>query len=332
MAGHTMIVAEIGSVHDGSLGNAIRLVETAAECGADAVKFQLHIAEAESTKDAPSPPYFSDEPRFEYFARTGFTPTQWGRISNACERVGVEFVCSPFSVEAVHILDDLGVRRHKIASGEVTNTPLLEAVAASGKPVLLSSGMSSWSELDEAHAVLAAGGGEITTLQCASRYPCPPEQVGLNVLTEMSRRYGGPVGFSDHTAGNEAALAAVVLGASVIEKHLTFSKRMYGSDAPNAAEPEQLAALVRGVRDIEVMLANPVDKDAIGDFAEMKQIFEKSVVARTALEAGTVIAAEHLTTKKPGTGIPPRRLRSLVGRTVARRVEADALVAEQDLA
>jgi len=328
---HVAIVAEIGSVHDGSFGNAVRLVETAAACGADAVKFQLHLPEAESTRDAPSPPYFSAEPRFEYFARTGFSKDQWARIASSCAEAGVEFVCSAFSIEAVAILEDVGVSRHKVASGEVTNLPLLEAMASTGKPVLLSSGMSSWAELDAAVDVLRSG-GPVTVLQCTSQYPCPPERVGLNVIAEMAARYALPVGFSDHTSGNEAAIAAVALGASVVEKHLTFSKRMYGSDAPNAAEPEQMTELCRSIRAVERMLENQVDKDDISPYAEMKRIFEKSIVVLESLEAGTVLTAEMLGCKKPGTGIAPSQLSAIVGRRLARPVAADAVLQEGDLA
>jgi N,N'-diacetyllegionaminate synthase len=167
------IIAEIGSVHDGSFGNAIKLVEAAAACGADTVKFQTHIAEAETLADAPMPSYFTGEPRMAYFRRTGFSPDRWRQLRAACERCGVSFLSSPFSLEAVDLLQDVGVAAYKIPSGEVSNLPLLEKIATTRKPVLLSSGMSNWSELDAAVAALRPG-GPITVLQCSSAYPCPP--------------------------------------------------------------------------------------------------------------------------------------------------------------
>ena len=314
--------------HDGSLGNAIRLAEVAAECGADAIKFQLHDARSETTRDAPSPAYFLHEPRFEYFERTAFTDEQWRTLKQACDRTGIEFLCSAFSLEALARLEQLGTARHKIPSGEVTNLELVRAVAATGKPVLLSSGMSSWAELDEA---VAAAGENVTVLQCTSAYPTPPERVGLNLLAELRERYGKPVGFSDHTLGPYAAFAAVALGASVVEKHFTLSREMYGPDAALAAEPDELEDLVEGIREVETMLASPVDKDDLEPLAGMKQVFEKSVVAVADIPAGAVISAEMLAAKKPGTGIPARRLREVVGRRARRDIAADTVLTEADV-
>jgi sialic acid synthase SpsE len=323
------VIAEAGMNHDGSLGNAIRMAEVAAECGADAVKFQLHDAAAESTRDAPSPPYFSGESRWDYFRRTAFTDEQWATLKEACDRVQIEFVCSAFSVEAVERLEQLAVRRYKIGSGEVTNLELVRRVAATGKPVLLTSGMSSWQELDTA---VEAAGNDVIVLQCTSSYPTPPERVGLNVLEELRERYGKPVGLSDHTIGNYAAFAAVTLGAVVVEKHFTLSKFMYGPDAAFAMEPDELEDLVEGIRDIETMLANPVDKDDLEPVAEMKLVFEKSVVTVAEIPAGAVIAREMVAAKKPGTGIPAARLDEVVGRTARVDLPADTVLTEDALA
>ena len=327
----TFIVAEVGSVHDGSFGNACKLIEAAAGCGADAVKFQTHIAEAETLVDAPAPEYFSSEPRYEYFRRTGFTTDQWRRLREVCNQNRISFISSPFSVEAVDLLEDANVDQFKVASGEVTNLPLLEAIAGIGKPVLLSSGMSSWAELDQAVEVLSSGNAEVTVLQCTSAYPCPEERVGLNVLAEMKERYGRPIGFSDHTPGNAAAVAAVTLGATVIEKHLTFSKLMYGSDARFAAEPAQFTDLVTSIRCVDRMLANEVDKDDTMPFREMKAIFEKSVVSTVAIPRGAVITPDMISTKKPGTGMPAWRYRLVIGSVAARDIHADQLISDADL-
>jgi N,N'-diacetyllegionaminate synthase len=322
------VVAEAGMNHDGSLGLAIRLAEAAAAAGADAVKFQLHDAGAETIRDAPSPPYFAAESRWDYFTRTAFSDEQWAELKRACEAAGIEFLCSAFSEEALQRLERLGVARHKIPSGEVTNLDLVRAVAATGKPVLLSSGMSTWAELD---AAVAVAGDRVTVLQCSSAYPTPPEQVGLNMLEELRRRYGTPVGLSDHTVGAYAALAAVALGADAVEKHFALSRSMYGPDAALALEPEELANLVAGVRSIERMLASPADKDDVSPFAEMKRVFEKSVVAVVDIPAGTVLRRTMLAAKKPGTGVPAHRLGELVGRRARADIASDTVIREADV-
>ncbi|MBI5667985.1 MAG: N-acetylneuraminate synthase family protein [Chloroflexi bacterium] len=326
------IIAEVGSVHDGSFGNALKLIEVAAECKADAVKFQTHIAAAETLRDAPMPPYFKGEPRYEYFERTGFTPDQWQQLKAHSEQNGVKFLSSPFSEAAVELLESVGVDRYKVGSGETTNLPMLERIARTGKPVLLSSGMSSWDELDAAVNTIRRHHDHITVLQCTSEYPCPYEEVGLNIMAEMRARYGLPVGLSDHTLTSYASLAAVVLGASVIEKHLTFSRRMYGSDARHSLEPAEFADLVAGIRAVETMLRCAVDKDQMaGQMREMKQIFEKSVVTLVDIPAGTVITRDMIGIKKPGTGIPARRFEELIGKRAARNIGRDAVLQEEDL-
>jgi N,N'-diacetyllegionaminate synthase len=324
------IIAEIGSVHDGSFGNALRLIDAAAEAGADTVKFQTHIAEAESLPNAPSPGYFSDEPRMDYFRRTGFTPEQWQKLAAHARARKTTFLSSPFSLEAVDLLERVGVEAYKVPSGEVTNIPLLERIAKTGKPTLLSSGMSDWTELDQAVAVLKPA-CELTVLQCSSAYPCAPEQVGLNVIGEMRARYAVPVGFSDHTLGFAAAFAAAALGASVVEKHFTFSRQMYGSDAKNSMEPGDFAVFCRGLHEIWRMNAAPVDKDDVAPYAEMKRIFQKSIVTARALAAGTVLSRDMLAFKKPGDGIPAAGYRAVLGRKLRAALPADRMLSVDDL-
>ncbi len=324
------LIAEIGSVHDGSFGNACRLVEAAAACGADTVKFQTHIAEAETLPDAPNPSYFDGEPRFDYFRRTAFSPDQWRALKAACGKAGVTFLSSPFSLEAVDLLETVGVGAYKIPSGEVSNIPLLEHVAQTGKPVLLSSGMSDWTELDR--AVEALGDvADLTILQCTSMYPCPPEHVGLNVVAEMQTRYDRPVGFSDHTNGTAAAFAAAALGAAVVEKHFTFSRRMYGSDAANAMEPDEFRSMADGLHAIWTMRSHPVDKDDLSPFREMKRVFEKSVVTARAVDAGQVLQYADLAFMKPGDGISAADYRDVIGRRASRPLPAHHRLTEQDL-
>ena len=325
-----MIIAEIGSVHDGSFGNAITLIEAAAAAGADAAKFQTHIAAAETLRNAPMPSYFKGEPRFEYFERTGFSPKQWRELKRACDDNKVVFLSSPFSLEAVDLLEDVGVGSYKIPSGEVSNIPLLEKVRQTGKPVLLSSGMSDWVELDAAMAALK--GAPVTILQCTSAYPCKPEEVGLNVIGEMAARYGVPVGFSDHTMGYAASFAAAAMGATVIEKHFTYSRLMYGSDAKHSMEPEEFRIFCQGLRDIWKMRGHPVDKTDVRAFAEMKRIFEKSIVLQRDMTEGVKLSLADLAFKKPGDGIPAARYGEVVGRTLRRGLAADHKLTWEDLA
>ena len=325
------VIAEIGSVHDGSYGNACKLIELAKSLGADAVKFQTHLADAESLPNAPSPAYFSGEPRMDYFRRTSFTYEQWRRLRKHADQVGITFVSSPFSLEAVDLLESIGLPFYKIPSGEVTNLPLLEKIARTGKPCVVSSGMSTWEELDAAVTALKSGGA-LTVMQCSSAYPCPPERVGLNVLLEMKERYGLPVGLSDHTRGLAAAVAAVSFGATMLEKHLSFSRSMYGSDAPHSMEPLEFKAFVEAIRETSVMFANPVDKSNISDYAEMKRIFEKSLVAALPLPKGTILKMEHLAFKKPGDGIKASNYKNWLGRTIVHDLPVNHKFVMEDFA
>jgi N-acetylneuraminate synthase len=214
----------------------------------------------------------------------------------------------------------------------VTNLPLLDLIASTGKPVLLSSGMSDWRELDAAVNVIVARHRDLTVLQCTSAYPCPYEKVGLNVMLEMRARYGVPVGLSDHTLTNYASFAAVALGATVVEKHFTLSRLMYGSDARHSLEPAEFTDLVTGIRATERMLSATVDKDRLDDVRQMKTTFEKSIVSRCRIPAGTTMTAEMLAIKKPGSGIPPARLGEVLGSKAARTIEADEVLADADVA
>lgn len=326
----TTVIAEIGSTHDGSFGNAVRLIQTAAQVGADAVKLQLHISDAETTPAAPTPPHFSDEERGPYFDRISFTAPQWRDLRSVAADAGLLFFCSPFSIEALEILESIGIDGYKIASGEVTNLPLVERIAQTSMPTFISSGMTNWDELDVAVGTFS-NEAQLTILQCSSLYPCPPQFVGLNVLEEMLERYGRPVGFSDHSIGLAAPLAAISKGATVIEKHLTFSRLMYGSDAPFATEPAELAQLIGEIRALDLMIAAPVDKDLIDPYESVRFAFQKSIVAARDLPSGTRLSAHDLASKKPGLGTPPSKYRDLLGRTLQRSLKRDEVIDQDDL-
>lgn len=312
------IIAEIGSVHDGSFGNAIKAIEAAASSGATSVKFQTHLADEESLPDAPSPSYFSEESRIDYFKRTAFTPNQWSKLAACCIDNNVSFLSSPFSLEAVDLLESVGITSYKIPSGEVSNIPLLEHVSKTSKPVILSSGMSDWSELDSAYAVLSSS--DLTILQCSSLYPCPSTKVGLNILSELKQRYNCNVGFSDHTLGFAAPISAVALGATVIEKHFTFSKLMYGSDAQHSLEPNDFKRLVSDLHEARNIFISPIDKNDISDYVDMKYIFEKSLVSLRSISVGDTVKFSDLAFKKPSSGIKASQYKSFLGKKVTKYI------------
>ena len=221
----------------------------------------------------------------------------------------------------------------KVASGEVNTTPMFERMVATGLPIFLSTGMSSLAEIDSAVAQLQRHEAPLTVLQCTSAYPCPPEKVGLNLLSLFRERYGCGVGLSDHSGAIYAGLAAATLGIEVLEIHVTLSREMFGPDVPASVTTAELRQLVDGIRFIEKIKANPVDKDAMAvEMAPLRGLFTKSIVAREGLPAGTVLHKKHLTAKKPGTGIPVTRLPEVIGRTLRFSVKADQILQESDLA
>ncbi|MEL7252404.1 MAG: N-acetylneuraminate synthase family protein, partial [Bacteroidota bacterium] len=238
----TLLIAELAQAHEGSLGILHSYIDALADVGVDAVKFQTHIAEAESSLAEPFRVKFSyeDDTRFDYWKRMSFSPEQWRGIKEHCDQRGVEFLSSPFSQTAVDLLEELGVQRYKIASGEVTNFLMLEKIARTGKPIILSSGMSSYEELDAALEFLRPFGIELSLLQCTTSYPTPPERIGFNVLTEMRVRYPDlTIGLSEHTSEIFTGLAAVAMGALIMEFHAVFDKRMFGPDAKSSLTIDQ---------------------------------------------------------------------------------------------
>lgn len=332
-----LVIGEVAQSHDGSLGMAHAFIDAIARAGADAVKFQTHIAAAESTPAEAWRVKFSrqDATRYDYWERMEFSEEEWQGLRQHAEERGLLFLSSPFSMEAVSLLERVGVAAWKVASGEVGNAAMLDRMAQGGKAVLLSSGMSPLQELDAAVERLAAHGVPTAVMQCTTAYPCPPEKVGLNVLGELRQRYDGrcAVGLSDHSGTIYPGLAAATLGAEVLEVHVALSREMFGPDVPASVTTGELKQLVDGIRFIEQMLAHPLDKDAASaEVAPMRRLFTKSVVARMEIPAGTVLREEHLAAKKPGTGIPAAELPALVGARTTRALAPDELLSYADLA
>ena len=333
--GHpSLIIAEIAQAHDGSLGMAHQYIDAVAAAGADAIKFQTHIANAESTLGEPWRVKFSrqDATRYDYWSRMEFSFDQWHGLALHAQEQGLLFLSSAFSIEAVDLLQEVGMPAWKVASGEVSNLALLDHMLLTGKPLLFSTGMSPWQELDETVTRMREQDASFAIFQCTTAYPCPPETVGLNILAEVQDRYHCPVGLSDHSGVIYPGLAAVALGADMVEVHVTLSREMFGPDVTSSVTTSELQQLVEGVRFIERMRANPVNKDQIAvEMAPMRDQFSKSVVARTDLPGGTCLTLEHLTVKKPGTGIPASKLYELVGRRLRYDVVGDQLLTEEML-
>lgn len=330
------LIAEVAQAHDGSLGMAHAFIDAAAGAGVNAIKFQTHIAAEESTAAEPWRVKFSrqDATRYDYWKRMEFSPEQWAGLKTHAEEKGLMFLSSAFSHAAVDLLRKLGMAAWKVASGELTNLPLIAHMASDARPVMLSTGMSPHAEIDAAVNVVRAARAPLAIFQCTTQYPSPPEAIGLNMLDELRARHGCAVGLSDHSGTIFPALAAVAAHqAKLIEVHLTLSRDMFGPDVVASVTPAELKQLAEGVRFIEKMAANPISKNALDPRTEpMRKIFFKSVVPLQDMPAGTVLTSGMLGLKKPGTGIPAAELENVVGRTLRRAVTKDTPLQPEDLA
>ena len=334
MNSNTYIIAEIAQAHEGSLGIAHSYIDVLADIGVDAIKFQTHIAEAESSSQEQFRVNFSyeDLTRYDYWKRMEFTPEQWAGLKQHCEEKGMEFISSPFSIAAVELLEKLDVKRYKIGSGELTNYLMLETIAKTKKPIILSSGMSDWNELDDTINFLKPYGNELSLLQCTTAYPTPPEKWGLTAIEEMKNRYQLPVGYSDHSADIFACLAATTLGASILEFHVVFDHNMFGPDAKASLSINQIKQLVKGVRAIEIgMQSNHLKNDA-SSFNTLKTMFGKTLAVNKNLPQGHILAISDLESKKPGDqGIPAKEFQRVIGKQLKHDLKQWSFLGEEDL-
>jgi N,N'-diacetyllegionaminate synthase len=329
-----LIIGEVAQAHDGSLGMAHAYIDSIAEAGADAVKFQTHIAAAESTAAEQWRVKFSyqDSTRYNYWKRMEFTEEQWHGLAQHARQRNLVFLSSPFSPEAVDLLLRVGIPAWKIASGEVNNAPLFDKILQTKLPILLSTGMSSLAEIDLAVEKIKQADLPLVIMQCHTAYPCPPEKVGLNMIPAFRERYGCPVGLSDHSGTIFPGLAATALGIQALEVHVTLSRQMFGPDVPASVTTSELRQLVEGVRFIEKMLANPADKnEAAVALQPLRELFTKSLFYKINLPAGSLLTRENLAIKKPGTGIPASQIETVLGRRLRKDVIIDSFVNESDL-
>lgn len=333
-AGKTFIVSEIGQAHDGSLGILLSLVDAVAETGVDAIKFQVHIADAESSRLEQFRVQFSpvDATRYDYWKRMELPISEWCRVKERCDSLGVEFLATPFSNAAVDLLEQIGVQRYKIGSGDIANRLLLEKIAMTGKEVILSTGLGTLEELDWAVRLLQSRRSPYAVMQCTTRYPTVAEDIGLAWLEQFRERYGCPVGLSDHSGGIYASLGAVALGAGAIEAHVCFDKRMFGPDSHASLTIEEFAQMVEGVRFLEkARLAGP-DKLFDEEKRELRQMFGKSLAVNCDLPVNHVISFDDLEGKKPvGAGVDVSQLEYVIGRALIREKRAWEFLQPDDL-
>jgi len=327
------IIAEAGSNHNRDFDTAIRLIDVAAEAGADAVKFQIFAAEKIYSKKTPMASYLKDKK----LARDGETlwdiikrleiPRGWtAELMAHCRSRGILFLCTPFDIPAVEELETAGVEAYKIASFEITHLPLIERVAKTGKPLILSTGMANLEDIEVALGTFRqAGGRDVALLHCAIAYPPAWENLHLRAMDTMRQAFQMPVGFSDHTMGYITDVAAVARGACIIEKHYTLSRNQEGPDHPFSLEPDELKAMVTAIRQTEAALGSPVKQHTAAE-QELYRIARRSLVAARAIPRGTVITREMIEVKRPGFGIPTRFLDLVVGRTALRDIDEDDIL------
>lgn len=330
----TFIIAEVAQAHDGSLGIAHSFIDALKNSGVDAIKFQTHIAEAESSQYEPFRINFSykDKTRFDYWKRMEFSYDEWKGLKDHCEEIGVEFMSSPFSNAAVDLLEKIGVKRYKVGSGEVNNFLLLEKIARTKKPVIISSGMSSFKEIEEAVNFLKYFGynrNNLTVMQCSSEYPTSCENIGLNVIDQLRQKYDFPIGYSDHSGKIYPIIAAVARGAKVVEFHITFDKRMFGPDASSSLTIDETKEVVKAIRCIE---NSDVNKNDIYKYKNMKKIFEKSLCVNTDLKKGDVITFDVLDAKKPANyGISAKNYKNVIGKKLKKNLKAWEFLRIEDI-
>ena len=328
------IIAEVAQAHDGSLGIAHAFIDSVSKTGADAIKFQTHIAEAETTRLEPWRIKFStqDRTRYDYWKRMEFSEEQWRELKKHSEEVGIKFISSPFSIEAVDLLNNIGVYMWKIPSGEIMNFPMLEAIIDTKKDIIISTGMSPLSEIDHTVKFLSKAKSNLTVLQCTSMYPTPPENIGLDMIEEFRGRYSCDVGLSDHSGKIYAGLAAATLGIDVLEVHVTLSRDMFGPDVTSSITILELTDLVQGIRFIEKMNLKKINKDKLArELEPMRKIFTKSIYYKNDIKKDVRLKKNHLQLKKPGDGVGADQLENLIGRKMKKAVQKGAKLSLSDI-
>jgi len=329
----TFIIAEAGVNHNGSLEMAFQLIDVAAAAGADAVKFQTFNAEKIIAVNAPKAGYQkettgSDESQLEMVKKLELDETAHTRLQQYCQQKGIQFLSTPFDMESIDLLNRLGLEIFKIPSGEINNLPYLRKTGAFKKRLILSTGMADLGEIEDALDVLTEFGTpieNITVLHCNTEYPTPFEDVNLRAMLTIGHAFGVAVGYSDHTPGIEVAVAAVAMGAAVLEKHFTLDRNLPGPDHKASLEPDELKAMVQAIRNIEKALGNGIKRPSPSE-VKNKPIARKSLVATQPIKTGDLFSADNITAKRPGTGISPMRWDEVLGQIAQKDYEKDDLI------
>jgi N,N'-diacetyllegionaminate synthase len=327
------IIAEAGVNHDGLIDNAYRLIDAAVEAGADAIKFQTFKAESLVSKNVDKANYQKQttnesESQFEMIKKLELNVDAHKKLINYCNDKNILFMSSPFDHDSIDLLDELGLKIFKIPSGEITNLPYLRHIGLLAKQVILSTGMSTLKEVGDALSILIDNGTkkeDITVLHANTMYPTPMEDVNLNAMLTIQKKFGTAVGYSDHTLGIEVGVAAVAMGASVIEKHFTLDKTMDGPDHKASLEPKELKEMVLSIRNIEKALGSSEKKPSPSESINM-DVVRKSIVANQVIKKGDVLSDNNITTKRPGTGISPMKWNDVIGSLATKSYNKDDLI------
>jgi N-acetylneuraminate synthase len=333
---HVFVIAEAGVNHNGDMAVAQQQVDAAADAGADAIKFQSFKTDRLVTHSAPKARYQADatgagESQYDMLRRLELSVVAHSELMAHCQDRGILFLSTPFDEDSADLLDSLDVAMFKVPSGEVTNLPYLRYLARKGRPMIISTGMCTLAEVETAvHTIAACDNPDMALLHCTSCYPTAPEWANLRAIQTLLQAFGLPVGYSDHTAGLSVAMAAVALGARVIEKHFTTDRNLPGPDQKASLEPDELATLVRGIRDVETALGDG-RKLPVAAELDTAAVARKSLVVAADLTAGTRLSADVLAIIRPGTGMPPGMLEQVIGRTLCVDVAAGTVLAPEML-
>lgn len=330
---HVYVIAEAGVNHNGMIDTALALIRAAADAGADAVKFQTFSSSKLVAAHAPKAGYQmdttpSDESQLDMISRLELSPDDHRVLMAEAEDKGIEFLSSAFDLESIDLLASLGLRTFKLPSGAITDLPYLRAIASVADRIIMSTGMATLHEIADAIAALHAAGAAqtpISLLHCTTEYPTPPDDVNLRAMTTLADTFGSPIGYSDHTAGIAVPVAAVALGATIIEKHFTLDRTMEGPDHRASLEPDELARMVAEIREVERALGSP-EKTPTPTELENARAARKSIAAARPIRKGDAFSGENLTTKRPGTGISPMRWDEVLGKIATRDFEEDELI------
>lgn len=331
MKNKVFVIAEAGVNHNGNIEIAKKLINAAKNSDADAVKFQTFKAEKVMSKFAQMADYQKvntgiDETQLEMIKKLELSYNDFVYLKEYCDKLDIEFMSTPFDYDSIDFLNELDVQHWKIPSGEITNLPYLIKIAKLHKPVILSTGMSTMEDIKAALSILRENGaGEITVLHCTTEYPAPFEDVNLNAMNTIMKMFNIPVGYSDHTKGIEVSIAAVALGATIIEKHFTLDRNMEGPDHKASLEPHELKAMISAIRNVEASLGSGVKKPAPSEQKNMT-IARKSIVANCKIKKGEVFTENNITVKRPGNGISPMKWFEVIGQVAIRDFEEDELI------